>query len=168
MRRAKWLQANLARVLFRILPTMPLEICYQISKYLIREHSVQLARDAWSRPQESISKYSTSRKIWAGYVSIEGRRYICALSSEKQGSCSELFLTPRGNGGLGTMYIAEDHLGIRKVLFNHSADYESLPAPVVDAAPGIWWRATQFLEVEDNPHSLVGQSDVGSSSSLCH
>lgn len=146
-RRAKWLREDQARVFFQILRgRIPLEVCLQISKNIFREHSVQLARDAWSQPRAGIWEFATIESIYASYVNIEGRRYLRSLSNKQEGDCTQLFHQGRSGVFLGTMYVAEDHLGIRRVMFDHSAKHESCPAPVVDVAPGIWWRTFRLWD----------------------
>lgn len=75
--------------------------------------------------------------IWACYIKIDGIRYFASFANRPSGN-AQLILSIEKAAGVRTMYVAEDHLGIRQVHFG-DAD-KSMPPKTDKGVSGLWWR----------------------------
>lgn len=123
-----------------------------ITQYCVREHAALNAQIQFlSKPSRNFD-ISTSAQIWASYVEFEGVDYIASLTNGAGHMSASRIYVPQPGHPCDTIYVAEDHLGIRQLLFCSSTE-----VPEVRKRPGIWWRT---VSVPGGDHVLQGQTDV--------
>ena len=103
-------------------------------------------------------KVSVSSNIWARYVKFEGVEYVAALANEPDKEFASLLHAEQPGKTVDVVYVAEDHLGIRQLLFGNSTE-----APSVKERSGIWWRP---LPLSSKAPELIWQTDVSVDSYL--
>ncbi|KAI8655416.1 hypothetical protein NCS55_01193600 [Fusarium keratoplasticum] len=122
-------------------PILPAEVCLPITEELVRECAVTAIHELLQgrSPQALDSELNLSLGVWARYISVDGIRYVESLSNTGD-SQSVLLLGAEKTSAPELLYVLEDHLGIRQVVF---ASYEHaiklsdlLCKPKTDA----WWR----------------------------
>lgn len=86
-----------------------------------------------------------SKPVWARYASLDGLVYIVSLTNYPTWDDVEPILLP--DTPVHTVYVAEDHLGVREVHFNKVRHHP---------APGLWWRTIRM-----HTPQLHGRTDVG-------
>ena len=174
-RRIKWLHEDLAPILFEVLHQLPAELRWEIAKYCLREHAVGLAERQRLQIGHQPTDYqvTTAKSVWVNYVEVEGVRYVASLTNTPRASEDHevLFINKKRQRMIGTLYIAEDYIGIRELRFSESKstkDYTCVP-PVVSAVPGVWWRAIPLLGIppggelsntRPHPPRLTAKGDV--------
>ena len=154
-RREAWIQTNLESALPQALGRLPVELCHRVGHYCAREYVLRSVQTFASRIGKKVCKVDMARKIWARYVDYEGIRYIATLTNYE---CGELIFDPETSppGGVHTVYIGKDHLGVRQLVFN-----ESDQAPLIDECPGLWWVPLPMPDVDAGTDQLLhGDSDV--------
>lgn len=118
---------------FRILPA---EIRNMITPYLLKEYSVCTISNAWlERRRVEGDGFDWMGEIWAEYVKIDGRWYVCNLANSmrrNRGPSIQL----RKPEVLDMMHIAIDYLGIRRIILE---TYGSPTADghMADPEPGV-------------------------------
>lgn len=142
-RRKEWLQSSLAPILHGILRpfSVPLEICQQIARYCsLRERATATARTFWQENSKTPDHvFNMAHELWACRVEFEGVHYIARLTNERGDQPASLIHTPEPGKEIDTMYMAEDHLGLREVFFVSSPDI-----PAVKHRPGLWWKTMKI------------------------
>lgn len=140
LRRASRIRDVAGRRLQMECPILPAEVCLLIAEDLGREcaaiatYELLKGRDL----QALDSELNISLGVWARYTSIDGIRYVESLSNERD-SQSVLLLSAVKASATELLYVLEDHLGIRQVVFasyEHSLKLSALCKPKTDA----WWR----------------------------
>lgn len=133
----------------------PLELCDHIAQYSLRTFAVLRALASWETSQVPRScRITLSPQIWARYTSFEGVRYLSSLSNQEPPAdeiAVELVWKP---GVIDTLFVAENHLGIRDVVFSSSST-----APAIKEQSGVWWRSV-VIPIPDS--QFEGQTDVRS------
>lgn len=111
---------------------LPPELALLVGQYCIREYAIAAV---WLQIPGSIThSVDMLAGIWACYVKIDGTRYIASFANRPSGN-AQLILSTEQATSVGTMYVAEDHLGIRQVYFGDSG-----PPNMDKRVSGLWWR----------------------------
>jgi hypothetical protein len=144
-RRERWLRSRLGPTLHAILGkrfSIPLELCEHIAAHChLREWAAAASRAFWGKysatPAPREHRFGISSAVWARHVEFEGVRYIAQLTNEpgRQLASFSLVYTPTRGKPADTLYVAEDYLGIRDILFASSPT-----TPLVPYDPGVWWK----------------------------
>lgn len=123
------LQNELALQLQNSLP-LPMELRSNVAQHLIAEYAVAKNRSLldYLAFEHSVTLASA---ITERYATFEGERYVSSLTNEP-----EKFPKPPR-----IMYVGEDHLGIRRLIFS-----DSMVAPQVDCVSGLWWKTLLVKE----------------------
>lgn len=108
---------------------LPLEVCNQIASECLRQFAITNVLVSLDMARSTMP-VRISQTLMARYTVFEGVRYITSIS--KSMSSSDGIST--ASEALPTVFVAEDHLGIRGFL--EGAD----SASKVEACTGIWWR----------------------------
>lgn len=149
--RIKWLRQEFASslVLQKVAFRLPRELQMLITEYTLESHSLyrfagaRAVLQARSLLDESLLRNSTTLRvadgIWARYIEIEGIRYVASLSNSCDQDHAESVSVPDPTQPVDSMYVAENYLGVLRVLFCTSGQ-----APATHADPGIWWRPVQL------------------------
>lgn len=165
-RRENWLISKTAQVVSTSVKWLPpevsIDIARQCSSALALSHAESLA--------ESVASMAARRKpmvmamvkypIWARYVMFDGVAYIAELLNLRFPKGVMAVPVSRtsetGTSEIDTLYVAQDHLGIRRVMLGNSEK-----APQVSPEPGLWWWASWFQQ----PGQLRSHSDVRTATS---
>ncbi|CCF45965.1 hypothetical protein CH063_03745, partial [Colletotrichum higginsianum] len=91
-----------------------------------------------------------SQRIWAHFTTFEGVDYIAPLNNAADHLHAELIFEPDPARSVKTVYIAENHLGARQIIFHHSETPLAL-----EPCEELWWRNLHLK----GPTKLVLQSD---------
>ncbi|KAH6856152.1 hypothetical protein B0I37DRAFT_366685 [Chaetomium sp. MPI-CAGE-AT-0009] len=150
-RRLRWLRLTWSSILRETYP-LPPELCYHVAKYCLRPFAVLRAVASWgiSRAPTYIS-FST--KVWARYTMFEGVRYISLLTNEQPTQNDHrvrLAFEPTSSPADSTMFLAEDHLGVREVLSASSSEI-----PTTEERRNIWWRSVNIPSSDTDVESQV-------------
>ncbi|KAF6827485.1 hypothetical protein CPLU01_09059 [Colletotrichum plurivorum] len=159
--RIPWLKSRLSRILeaaIRHLPYLPEELLQIIADYTVVDYTLAwdvmfdrkiqrihhlLATDyvneicAEGKPGKSSVK--TSEKIYTRHVNFEGVRYLAYLTNEASDDRDILLFDPTSPTTIDTLYIANDALGIRRLLFA-----DSLQKCTVEKEVNVWWRKAKL------------------------
>ncbi|EEU36051.1 uncharacterized protein NECHADRAFT_102079 [Fusarium vanettenii 77-13-4] len=119
-------QKELASELQNTLP-FPMELRARIAQELVREYIVAKNSSLLGCSTFKPSTITIASEITETYTAFEGEQYISSLANDPS-SC-DTYVPPK------VIYIGEDHLGIRKLVFSRSRTN-----PDVDYVPGIWWK----------------------------
>ncbi|KAI1207663.1 uncharacterized protein F4807DRAFT_434089 [Annulohypoxylon truncatum] len=151
-RRVAWLRSSLISNL-KMPCDLPYEIKSNIAQNLLREYAVVKARSCWVDAREFQKStdlcINPSKTVWARYIEFEGVKYIASITNEPSDGHETLF-KPSSSSRVDYVYISEDHLGIRQMVFSPSQ------APTVPPLPGIWWR---ILPIPPSGCQLCGKTD---------
>ncbi|KAJ0168376.1 hypothetical protein CTA2_6732 [Colletotrichum tanaceti] len=160
-RRTTWLHQTFSSLLgshvFSKKPyTLPPELLSQITAYCYSSFAIEyamarlaLASDTKADDARTIF-LDTSRQIWARLSSFEGVDYIASLSNASDDLHTELIFKPDALRSPSSIHTAENHLGVRKIIFHYSKT-----SPEVEQCDGLWWRNIHLR----GPTRLVVQSD---------
>ena len=145
----------LAARLGTMYPTLPAELCLEVSAHLVRLCAVSATEAVCLAPdrQGADCYVSTSEPVWASYVSLHGIRYVASLSNQPGPGSRKVFDVARMPRP-AAVYLLEDHLGVRQVVFSPTGEPSNLPS-FSHGKPGPWWRV-----LAPCPEQLEGKSDV--------
>lgn len=104
-----------------------MELRARVAQELIREYIVARSSSLLSCSTINHSTIAIASAVTETYTAFEGERYISSLANDPF-SC-DTYVPP------GVIYIGEDHLGIRRLIFSSSKTVSD-----VDCVPGIWWK----------------------------
>jgi hypothetical protein len=93
----------------------------------------------WEARASFDCRVDVSKGIWAKYVCIDGIRYLAALSNDEDGAgpnSYKLVDADRASRS-SALYVLEDHLGIRHLVFVAPGESARLPS-FDNAKPGPW------------------------------
>lgn len=119
-------QKELASELQNTLP-FPMELRARIAQELVREYIVTKNSSLLGCSTFKPSTITIASEITETYTAFEGEQYISSLANDPS-SC-DTYVPPK------VIYIGEDHLGIRRLVFSRSRTN-----PDVDYVLGIWWK----------------------------
>lgn len=161
-RRRDWIQRALAVKLMKTWARLPLEIWWAVARLLARECATSTITETWLAHRSSSCFIDVSSSLWARYILIEGVFYVADLSnSPSHGSgCIQIFDASKMPPA-DTLYVLDDHLGIRQILFARSDNPAKLPT--LDTKPGLWWRTISI-----SSHKFQAKSDVSIYGTLLH
>ncbi|KAI0198268.1 hypothetical protein F4808DRAFT_436447 [Astrocystis sublimbata] len=118
--------------------SLPPELGFMIAQYCIRELAIAAV------PTPMFDSHTRSidvlRGLWARYVIIDGVRYYASLS-DKPSAGAQLILSIDKVTSDDRLYVAEDHLGIRRVCFGNSTSHASGKRDM-----NLWWRTFAIHE----------------------
>ncbi|KAJ4183009.1 hypothetical protein NW767_013689 [Fusarium falciforme] len=155
-RRASRIRDVAGRRLQMECPILPAEVCLLITEELVRECAATVTHELLQgcSLQALNSELNISLGVWARYTCIDGIRYVESLSNTGD-SQSVLLLGADKASAPELLYVLEDHLGIRQVVFasyEHSLKLSALLCrPKTDA----WWRTIPIAGKK-----LIFESDV--------
>lgn len=157
--RSRRIQRTLARKLaLGVMGGMPEELGYMVAEHLVRECSIVTCQELTLQSHGSDSEVDLSRDVYATYVSFEGIQYVQSLSNDspasRHGAKTELLLDAKHGDSLRNVYVAYDHLGIRRVYMETS---KSPSPPAVPPTRGVWWSG---LYKGQRLYSLTAKGDV--------
>lgn len=132
----------------RALPQLPAEICDSITELCLRRMSVAHTWRLVSMPEEKY-RLSMTSNIWAGFTKLEGIAYLSSLSNRPNDRHNILIFAPDPTEPTKTIYLVEDYLGVRKVLFRP-------PEASGEGLQDVWWRMVSLR----NSNIVVVKSDV--------
>lgn len=98
------------------------------------------------------SRIRISAGIWASFTNFEGGWYISSLSNTRDEYHTDPVFTPNPSHSVDTIYIAENYLGVVRVLF-----CSSVQTPTMERRQGLWWRIVRLCGREPK---LIIQTDV--------
>lgn len=113
------------------------EICRLIADELQQCYSAAKARSLWAPSRIPCSRITTAKSIWCGFVEFEGIDYVSSLSNAHSEQAPGL-ISPHTDHP-EYLLVAENHLGITKLLLASSRD-----SLAIDNTPGLWWRTIRF------------------------
>ncbi|KAK4140849.1 uncharacterized protein C8A04DRAFT_31621 [Dichotomopilus funicola] len=137
---------------------LPFEICEMIAQHCcavaaLRRNAADAGRVLWETHGSDDKTYTfdISTKTWARYVDLEGVRYIRCITNQRDTPdqqapvASELTLlhTPLPDDAVDTMYIVEDHLGVRNIMFTSSLTTSEVHHNYDGA--NIWWKSLRII-----------------------
>ncbi|KAM3497087.1 hypothetical protein MY10362_009547 [Beauveria mimosiformis] len=143
-RRAYWYRAWFATTLSALFRCYPISSAPELL-YMIAAHCVQnlAARSTVLLGLESMTSnfgkrtgtVDASKDIWVTETCFEGYKYIKTLANERP-LCGEAILLREENPdqAVVTVYVAEDHLGVRDIVFCGPGKLAA------EERPGVWWR----------------------------
>ncbi|KAI0902715.1 hypothetical protein F4823DRAFT_621082 [Ustulina deusta] len=114
---------------------LPPEIWFMVAEYLIRECAVVTIQESWLGRYSFSCRLDISKSISVRHVRIDDVPYIAHLSNTDDG-CNACILRDR-TANVHTVYVLEDHLGIRQILFDISKNSCGLSR--FGPKPGMWW-----------------------------
>ncbi|KAL1864061.1 hypothetical protein VTK73DRAFT_6190 [Phialemonium thermophilum] len=123
---------------------LPGELCSLTADQLVRASAISTAQELWQSRSSSGGEFDISRGLWADYVNIDGVRYVANLFDKPSGtSSSTVLLRAEKAPSVQVLYVLEDHLGVRQLLFT------TLRGRVRRLGTGVsrqgqWWRTVAF------------------------
>ncbi|RSL95040.1 hypothetical protein CDV31_014054 [Fusarium ambrosium] len=110
-------------------------VMLMIAEYLLPEY-LTLDAEKSLQPEEIAGPFSiASEPVWGSFNDFQGVRYVRSLSNQKDPLHDAAIYNPRDGQIADVVYMAQDCLGVVKVIFAHSSE------PIeVDEIPGVWWR----------------------------
>lgn len=155
LRRTSWLQSHFALAIQNAYP-LPAEVCYIIAQYCVLWRAIRFQQpDQWG----GNFRVSISTEIWARYTTFEDVEYIASLTNNPGKKGYSVIHVPRSGKVINTIHLAEDHLGVRQLLFSTSEE-----APPVKERTGVWWISLLLSTPDAN---VRGHTDVSPGSTLC-
>lgn len=157
-RRHRWLLESLASRweadktdATKELRRLPPELRWRIAEQLLREYATARLSVFKSVDDGRAVEFSISAKVWARFVFVEGVRYITSLLNVPS-SDEDLVYVPIPQRAIDTLYVCEDQLGIRQVVFANSEETQRF-----SERPGVWWRS---CKVSNTTHLFKAHTDV--------
>ncbi|EAQ93338.1 hypothetical protein CHGG_01573 [Chaetomium globosum CBS 148.51] len=123
-RRVRWLRSSLSTILFITFQgRFPGELCENIAQYCLESFATRHAMALSEKIQQPSSYFiSLSTKVWVRYTFFEGARYIRSLTNEQPPDGSAAAELAYDSSSVTTVFVAEDHLGVRDLLFTSSSE----------------------------------------------
>ncbi|KAK0745094.1 hypothetical protein B0T21DRAFT_281405 [Apiosordaria backusii] len=135
-------------------PCLPHELCLMISALVVREYTVSVFQGLWAaRHQLPNHNVDVSQSIWVRYSDMGGAKYVYELSNTG-GRCFRKLFDPEISPDPGVLYVLEDHLGVRDLVF-HNPESKRMRLPSGNHERGTWWRVISL------PYKLQVEYDVG-------
>ncbi|KAF6798088.1 hypothetical protein CMUS01_15756 [Colletotrichum musicola] len=146
--RIPWLKSRLSRILetaTRHLPYLPEELLQIIADYTVVDYTIhhllatEYVNEICAEGKPGMSSVKTSEKIYARHVNFEGVQYLAYLTNEASDDRDMLLFDPILPTTIDTLYIANDALGIRRLLFADSSQ-----KCTVEKEVNVWWRKAKL------------------------
>ncbi|KAK1768790.1 hypothetical protein QBC33DRAFT_360419 [Phialemonium atrogriseum] len=127
-RRFNRIQYLLEMKLEEMCARLPVELCLMVAREPVRECAISTIQELWCSRWSSDGDIDVSLGVWAQYVHIHGVRYVAILSNtaDPKRNCTKLLDTNKASK-VGVLYVLEDHLGIRQLVFASQGDPDKLP-----------------------------------------
>ncbi|RSL92063.1 hypothetical protein CEP52_014044 [Fusarium oligoseptatum] len=135
-RRHRWTIALLADRMSKMHLPVPTELRFLIAQHLVPECATAAAQQAWHDRCSRDSDVDLSLDIWAEYAYIDGIRYISYISNQAVETCTARQIQVAGGRPATALYVLEDHLGIRELVFGVETEHR----PTTRSKSGLWWR----------------------------
>jgi hypothetical protein len=132
------------KIYFSLALRLPYEVCDIIAQYCVCEYALYISNQFCYDNVSHNFNIDLLKPVWARYASLDGLIYIVSLTNCPTWDNAVPLLPP--NTPIQTVYVAEDHLGVRGVRFT----------PQHHSTPGLWWRTIRV-----HTPQLQGQTDVG-------
>ncbi|KAI0871556.1 hypothetical protein GGS24DRAFT_471244 [Hypoxylon argillaceum] len=133
-RRFHWMRSRFASIIYSSLSLrLPIEVCDMIAQYCICGYASHISNKFCHENISHNFGINLSKPVWARYASFDGLVYIVSLTNYPTWDDVEPILLP--DTPVHTVYVAEDHLGVREVHFNKVRHHP---------APGLWWRTIRM------------------------
>lgn len=144
-RRVRWLRFTWSSILSKAYP-IPMELCDHIAQYCLQPFAILCGLAFWETRSRYItpSHVSFSTKVWVRFTLFEGLRYILSLTNEQTTEHDigvRLAVDPELAQLDTAMFLAEDHLGVREVLFTPSSQTPTIGERPIKERQNIWWRS---------------------------
>ncbi|EFX04990.1 hypothetical protein CMQ_5252 [Grosmannia clavigera kw1407] len=139
---------------------LPVETSAMIMRMLVRWFAASSTKQLWEDRTSCGAVLDCAKGVWAQYVHVDGVRYIAKLTSSPEADGIRL-LNGETASEKTVLYVAEDHLGVRQLVFAEpDRDLSTLPgvtgpvdvAKSSDGRASIWWR-TLNLAVDSRLHA---------------
>lgn len=169
-RRADYIQLALARNLqwAAVWPReLPHELWLMVAGLLVQDCAALTAQEQVHKCDNmGDSVLDLAQSVYASYVKMDGRYYVKSLrntAGANAGKRTYLVLPAQTTREEGEeeeskdMFVAEDHLGIRQVVFVSPKRSEEW-CRNHPSVPGAWWR---HISGKDIPSTVATRSDVG-------
>ncbi|WQF76305.1 hypothetical protein CDEST_01319 [Colletotrichum destructivum] len=147
-RRIRWFQSRLAGILettTRHLPHLPEEVRHNIAAWALdhrltrRRLVIDCVNKRCAEKMSAVLSVKTSEKIYARHVEFEGVQYIAYLTNAASDDKDILLFDPTSPTSINSLFVANDHLGVRQLLFTDSSKQCTIEQEV-----GVWWRALKL------------------------
>ncbi|CCF40620.1 hypothetical protein CH063_11142, partial [Colletotrichum higginsianum] len=147
-RRIRWFQSRLAGILettTRHLPHLPEEVRHNIAAWALdhrltrRRLVIDCVNKRCAEKVSAVLSVKTSEKIYARHVEFEGVQYIAYLTNAASDDKDILLFDPTSPTSINSLFVANDHLGVRQLLFTDSSKQCTIEQEV-----GVWWRALKL------------------------
>lgn len=162
-RRTRWLLRTWSALVCATYPSLPVEICHQIARRCLRPFAVLRALVSCDKPSHRLApagcRLSLSGSVWVRHTLFEGARYVLSVANEQprdQDDASDAVELVVGPGPVDTVFVAENHLGVRKLVFAARSE----PPPAEQERPNIWWRAVAISRAASPSQQLEALNDV--------
>ncbi|KAK3300334.1 uncharacterized protein B0H64DRAFT_380644 [Chaetomium fimeti] len=158
-RRARLLRLQWSRVLcITFQYRFPLELCDDIAQYSLRTFAVRRALESLEMPQHATScLVSLSTRVWVRYTFVDGVRYLQSLTNEQPPDDSAAVELAYDSNSVDTMFVAEDHLGVRNLLFTSSPQ-----KPTIEERPNVWWRTVAIPNLDSKLEGKINGAKLRS------
>lgn len=156
---------------------LPPELWVMVARFLVRECAAVAAQAQAQGCGDTLTGFlNLSRPVYASYVKTNGCYYVKTLRNHARTDASETtylllprtytnrYASSRRNSGKD-MLVAEDHLGIRRVIFLDSNQRKSW-CRNPPSVPGAWWRRISWSWYTTAPR-LITVNDVSNPSQQC-
>ena len=153
--RIQYLLANRLEVMCT---KLPLELRLIIAKDLVRECANITTQELWCTRPSSDAKIDILLGVWAHYVYIDGIRYVARLTNKEEVNCTKILDASKASK-VRFMYVLQNHLGIRQVVFATSG---AAKIPSYHSQKG----GLQSKTIEIQSTKLKAKSDVSGLSSF--
>lgn len=141
---------------------LPMEICEMIAQdccplATLRQTAADANRAFWEKyglddKALSTHTFNIATKAWARFVDFGGTRYIGCITNMSEDTADQqthvpteltLLHTPLPDDGVDTMYLVEDHLGIRDIMFASSLTTSEVHHNYDGAS--VWWKRLKII-----------------------
>lgn len=172
-RRVRWLRSTWSSILYGTYP-LPMELCEHIAQYCLQPFAVLCGLALWETRSRHVapSHVSFSTELWARFTLFEGLSYVLSLTNEQptehdtgaNGTRARLAFDPESAHRRTAMFIAEDHIGAREVLFAPSPKRPTIKGRPIKERQNIWWQSCAVprpdMDINCTRYSLANSTYV--------
>ncbi|KAL1877357.1 hypothetical protein VTK73DRAFT_8652 [Phialemonium thermophilum] len=135
----------------------PLELCCMTADELVCMSAVHTIQQVWGARRSAGGQFDISRGLWADYVHIDGLRYVANLFDRPGLSVGGSAVLSVDKASLvDVLYVLEDHLGVRQLVFGHQQQDITRSLVGVTKKRDQWWRTIVLSPVD---RKLEAKSD---------
>ncbi|KAK2059447.1 hypothetical protein LY76DRAFT_542805 [Colletotrichum caudatum] len=152
-RRIRWFLFYLTGILktsTRHMLHLPEEVLHSIAAWALesqitcRRLAIDYANKACNGTKRVKSSVKIGEKIYARYIEFEGIQYISCLTNIASDERDIVLFDPSLTESIDSLYVSNDHLGIRQLLFAHSSEQSA-----IKLTAGVWWRSQKLESLGD-------------------